>query len=465
MIFLTPVESLRLTLSTAADVDYVASYVDTGTDPLRVSKGSHSTASAVEIVAAPSTGSRLVKSLYICNTSSASNVVTLTVYNGATDYRVCRMTLEPDQTLTMDEAGINVTEIPGSVVVTDSKNKIINGNFNIWQRGTSIATPVAAGTYLADRFKYDKSGAMEHAMSQSTDVPAVSEIAPTAAKSKYSLLLDCTTIDAAIAAGDYTVLYYYMEGFDFLAIAQRTFTLSFWVKATKTGTYCVSFRNSGNDRCYVAEYTVDVTATWEKKTITVPASPSGGTWDYTTGTGLLITWAIAAGSTYHTTANSWITSGPFVATANQVNGVDSTSNDFRLSQIQVELGSQVTPFDVVNFQTEISRCQRYYEKTYALDTPPGSTTDNGPLYAASSGTLNWAVSLNWRFKAKKRIVPTVSPYNPTTGTINEIRNASAGTNLSADASPVGMDGCVIRNLAASTDQNIYLGHAVANADF
>ncbi len=122
------------------------------------------------------------------------------------------------------------------------KNKIINGAFNIWQRGVGPVTATDGGYNAPDRFGYEKTGAMIHSVSRSTDVPAVSTTAgATCGLLNYSLLVDCTTIDGSIAAGDYCYIRQMIEGYNILALAQRTFTLSFWVKATKTGIYCVAF--------------------------------------------------------------------------------------------------------------------------------------------------------------------------------------------------------------------------------
>src|SRR5678816_1821597 len=135
-----------------------------------------------------------------------------------------------------------------------ARNAILNGDFNVCQRGTSF-TSIANNTYAADRWLYGKGGTVVHDISRSTAVPTVAQ---SGRLFNYSLLLDCTTADAAMAAGDIAQILQRIEGYNWLPVAQRIFTISFWVKATKTGTYCVAFLNSGTDRSYVAEYTVNV---------------------------------------------------------------------------------------------------------------------------------------------------------------------------------------------------------------
>ena len=55
----------------------------------------------------------------------------------------------------------------------------------------------------------------------------------------------------------------------------KNVTVSFWIKSTKTGTYCFSLNQPDGSRVYVKEYTVDASNTWEKKIITIPGDASG----------------------------------------------------------------------------------------------------------------------------------------------------------------------------------------------
>jgi hypothetical protein len=236
------------------------------------------------------------------------------------------------------------------------KNAIINGCMSVWQRTTSYAS-INNGQYVADRWKYNLGGTTAvHGASRSTDVPS---LALAGRLFNYSALLDCTTADAAIAAADFISLEQKIEGYNWLPLAQRACVFSFYVKATKTGIYCVSFKNTGNDQCYVAEYTVSASDTWEKKTISLPASPSSGTWDYVNGEGLKVSFVLAAGTNYHGTAGAWTTSN-ILSSANQVNGVDDVANNFRITGVQLEVGSEATEFDGRTIQDELALCQRYY---------------------------------------------------------------------------------------------------------
>jgi hypothetical protein len=124
--------------------------------------------------------------------------------------------------------------------------------------------------------------------------------------------------------------------------------------------HCVGLANSAtSDRSYVKEYTITTANTWEYKTITVSGGLiTSGTWDWTNGIGLRLRFTLAAGTTFHTTADAWQT-GDFFATANQVNVMDNTSNDFFLTGVQLEPGPVATPFEQRPIGTELALCKRY----------------------------------------------------------------------------------------------------------
>lgn len=319
---------------------------------------------------------------------------------------------------------------PGVVTGGIAKNAIIGGDFstNPWQRGTSFVS-CANGTYTADRWRYDKSGAMVHDVSKSASAPTVAQAGRL---TNHCLLVDCTTADAAIAAGDYCYMMQRVEGYNFLPLAQRAMTLGFWHAHTKTGTYCCALVNAGGDRTYVFEYTQAVADTWEFMPWPVAASPSAGTWDYTSGIGLQVIFTIAAGTTYHTAANAWQV-GNFLATANQVNACDNVANNFRLALVQLEPGSVATECEAPSFQQVLALSQRYFWKTFAIGTAPaqnvGILSGEHIMAAVVAGTsTNNATGP--RFPVRMRVAPTVTTYNPAAANA-QARNISDAADCSA----------------------------------
>lgn len=264
------------------------------------------------------------------------------------------------------------------------KNGILNGIPLVWQDGTSF-TSIASGVYVADNWRYNKSGTMVHDASQnSTYVPSV---AAAGVKVPYAVYTICTTADASIAAGDYALLASFIEGYPWLRYAQQEFTLSGYLTATKTGIYCVALQNSGTDRSYVFEVNIAAADTPTFFSKTIPASPTGGTWYYDYRTGLRVTFIIAAGSTYQTTADAWQT-GDYFATANQVNGCDAINNKFAVTGLRIDPGPIVGAWhpDDLDYSKVLDGCKYFYRLhggLAAYEHLPGSHRPNGATNAIS----------------------------------------------------------------------------------
>lgn len=263
--------------------------------------------------------------------------------------------------LTTADLGVSVqayspllSSISAGTTALSFRNKIINGKMDVRQRG-DVFLPVTANTYTLDRWVY---GAVSTSavlnLAANTDAPSSGEF-------RVSLRTEVTTADASIASGDIVHISQYIEGYNVRELIGKSFTLSFWARSAKAGTHCVSFRNSGSDRSYVSEYQINTINTWEYKTVTVPAGLiTAGTWDWTNGSGIRVGWALAAGSTYQTTKDTWQI-GNYLSTANQVNCLDTIGNIFAITGVQLEAGSVATPFEHRPIGTELALCQRYFQ--------------------------------------------------------------------------------------------------------
>lgn len=325
----------------------------------------------------------------------------------------------PDKTAPVgaDEVGVwnSVTGLLNRVSLTNlgatiapNLNLIQGGDFttNPWQRGTSFTAP-AGDTHLSDRFKMSyMTSAVINAL-RTADAPTATQAG---VHSAHCLHIDVTTADTSIDAGDYFLLRQYVEGFNvaplgFGQAGTRYATLSFWHKHTKTGTYCVAFNNGTSTRSYVSEYTQAVANTWEKASITIPVDTTG-TWLYDTGKGLAVVFVLACGSTYQTAANTWA-AGAYFSTANQVNALDSTANDFKIALVQLEAGTTATQFEHRTAGQELALCQRYYYRI--------SAGDGLPLCNIYSVVTNGTARGINTFHVSMRIAPTALEQSGTAG--------------------------------------------------
>lgn len=285
--------------------------------------------------------------------------------------------------------------VSASALSVGFKNKIHNGKFDISQRGTTLSG-FATGSYLLDRWAVGFVSGMAATMTQAADGPANGEF-------QNSLRFAVTTADAAIAAADYCSVFQSIEGFNVRDLVGKPFVLSFRVRSAKTGVHCVQFRNSAGDRSFIAEYTVSTANTWETKFVTVPDGlPSSGTWDFATGVGLHVIFALAAGTNFQGASGAWLTSN-LLATSNQVNCLDTVGNIFAITGVQLEPGLVPTAFEHRPYSAELALCQRYYE----IGSEPYSYFGGMASITAGYGEVRYQVAkriatsnialINWQY--------------------------------------------------------------------
>jgi len=253
------------------------------------------------------------------------------------------------------------------------KNLIINGDFRIFQRASS-STAVGNGTYsTADRFKtnFSNDGAA------TTQQHTLSDADRATTGHSFAWQWDCGTADGTIASNQSAYFRHFIEaqncsGLAYGSSAAKTLTLSFWVKSAKTGTYsCTVEKDDSTKYLLPLEYAISSADTWEHKTLVI--SPTAGSTSLITGSagdiaqdngkGITLYWWLAAGSDITGgTNNTWGSNTDNLTTTNQVNWLDSTSNDFYITGIQLEVGSTATDFEHLPHDVQLARCQRYYQQ-------------------------------------------------------------------------------------------------------
>ena len=286
------------------------------------------------------------------------------------------------------------------------KNIIINGDMSIAQRATSTASITSTGYHTVDRFQTQISSLGTWTQSQSTDVPTGQGFAT-------SLKMDCTTADASPSAGDELQIRTRFEGqmLQYLkkgtSSAEST-TLSFWVKSNKTGTYIAELFDADNTRHINKSYTISSADTWEKKTITF-AGDTTGTLGNDNAVSLIVDFWLGAGSNYTSGSlqTSWGSNTAANRAVGQVNLADSTSNEWYVTGVQLEVGTAASDFEFLPIDVNLQRCYRYY---FTYDV--GTTISNGSLATSTdSYRANWNI-----FPVSMRAAPTISSVTYSAGT-------------------------------------------------
>lgn len=302
-----------------------------------------------------------------------------------------------------------------------NENYILNGNFDFWQRGRS-ASDMEYRTYLADRFSYYRQGNSRHTMEQKDAMIPTSwlesgDVSP----AQKCLKITTTSVHRPGSGGiDYSGLQYHVEGYDWRRLfASGSMTLSFWTKSNVVGKYSVTFRNKNWTRSYASTYTITQADTWQKVIMTVPtpiwdsAAWAGG---WHNEAGLRIWWGMSSTPTYlapEALENTWQEAN-LLGIEGQVNCGANVGDYWYLGQVKLEEGTVWTPYRQMNFEEEITKLERYYEKSYLLGDVPGTVSWMG-CRTVDDWIISPTAHFNMPFRTRKNNIPTVTAYNPSTG--------------------------------------------------
>jgi hypothetical protein len=319
---------------------------------------------------------------------------------------------------------------------TGFKNRIINGDMVIAQRGTSFSFATGGGAtfYGADRFRtfnYQWSAGSNPTVSNDTTV------FPTGFRNSYKYATGATGL--TFSTGGYQQIEQAIEGFNIADCYTGSIIISFWVRSSTAGQYNICLANSLSsfERYSTRNYTINSANTWEYKTITVDLSAgiaSGGTWNTTNGTGLGLMFMLGAHSdrTGNTALNTWSTGGSpgyQFQTTGSVNLATIANSTFYITGVQVEKGTVATSFDYLPYTTELALCQRYFSLAYS---------------STGYSTGSTSVQTNFSFPVTMRATPTITISGTvrfTDGVANyQTTSNPASTFWSAYGGPVNLGG-------------------------
>jgi len=226
-----------------------------------------------------------------------------------------------DETITLPAGNQTVATQSQVNGLGGRKNLIINGGFDVWQRGTSFT---ATSVYSADRWKAQFGGNQGTVAQETTSLPS---------GSRYGLKMTATATDAS----GWSQMGQQIEYKNFYQAVGQTVTISFYGKAHNT--------NSGSTNITVRTRT---NTTEDTSTIFSGA----GT---TTAVTLTTSWVkYTVTRTIPSDSKAW--SIEFVM------GAFTNGDGYTISQVQLELGSVATDFEHRSYGEELALCQRYYQR-------------------------------------------------------------------------------------------------------
>lgn len=320
---------------------------------------------------------------------------------------------------------------------TSNRNKIINGDFKIWQRGTSFTSPSFAD-YTADRWRNNNYNVAPttYSISRQTFTPGAAPVAGYEGEFFYR-----STITTVGSNTEYDTCFQRIE--DVRTLAGQTVTLSFWAKSDSTRTTRATveqnFGSGGSANASGLSFTdgaFTTTTSWQRFTFSFTLPSLSGK---TIGTSSYVFLGFRQASASGSVLDIW--------------------------GVQLEAGAVATPFEIEDISTTLAKCQRYFVKTFSQGvTPASALTAEGALWQGKS----YAASVNtyfvtWHFPVEMRAAPTTvttySPFSAGSGWYDE-----AGAIITATPGSIGTRGLYIANSAASAANRYAVIHATASAE-
>jgi len=328
---------------------------------------------------------------------------------------------------------------PSALGRPSTRNLILEGDFttNQWNFGTTF-TAAADATLIADQWAWAQSGAGVVTIAKTAD-------APTAAQAgmftQHCLDVAVTTADASITNPDYYGIKHTVNArrSSFLGFGQAgglPITISFWVKSSVIGNYFVAVENSALNRSFNTQYTIYTADTWEKKFVTVFADASG-TWQYSSGAGLILFFTLASSDTYLFTPDTWNATDARVGNVTRANAVGTIGNHFKLALVQAEEGvgppsvyqrreppqfsDGLGVLPVANGGTGIANAS-IVSPTIFTRAAPVAPQNSGDTNDSSSGSgsyraYNLTASVPASFMVANRVLKVTAAFRITTGTV------------------------------------------------
>lgn len=340
--------------------------------------------------------------------------------------------------LAADQIQSSVTGVSlGAGNATRFKNKIINGDFKINQRGFS-GTP-GSDEYTLDRWFSSRSQASKYTVSQNAG-----SVTPPAGFINY---LGVTSSSAySVAAGDFFGQAQRIEGLncadlDFGKSTAKTITISFWVYSSLTGAFGASISNSAGNRFYPFSYTINSANTWEQKSVTI-AGDTSGTWLTTNGVGMMLYFSLGMGSNFSGTANAWTSSAIYQPTGS-TSVVGTNGATWYITGVQLEVGSIATGFEYVDYGTQLSMCQRYYWRSI----PVGSALYS--VYGSGRGGGGNGAFCYVKTPVTMRTTPTINQSNTGVNTPTQI-SVTGINGIYPTTNAVGVDLATASSISGGT---------------
>ncbi len=266
------------------------------------------------------------------------------------------------------DANVTKAKIAGGSALI-GRNLLDNGDMLVQQRGSLTGLGGSTAYSTMDRWEVRSSGSPQGRVSTSSSSASKANSILLEGH-RFTLEIDCTTAESAVAAGEFIIITQKIEAQNLQHLlfgsegSQQALSLRFGFRSPKSGTHCVALYSADGNRSIIKEFTVAAADTLEIIKIENIPGDALGTINNDTGEGLRVAFPLICGSSYQASADAWA-GGEDYATSNQQNLLDNTANNIYIAGVQLEVGSVCTDFEFELQSVTMAKCQRYFNRITA----------------------------------------------------------------------------------------------------
>lgn len=289
--------------------------------------------------------------------------------------------------------GTQFQMISPALGAVSGRNRIINGNCNIAQRGSLVLSTGVSGYGGPDRFNCTNGNSAGGQFTQSLGSITYNGVTKNAV---------VQTVNTAVASLTGTNFWYgigqSIEGTNCYDLLGQPVAISFIFNTNVTGTYSVVLRDGNLSNSYVATFSATANTPVKVK-IPVAVLPTYLSIPNTNAAGLIVTVGSLNQGSYQTSSlNAW-GAGNFLMASGSVNWGANTNNFIAVTELQLEAGSVSMPYEEIDFGRQLQQCYRYYNAWQGSTPPMRGVTITASATASRMGCA---------FPVAMRAIPTLA---------------------------------------------------------
>ena len=271
------------------------------------------------------------------------------------------------------------------------RNRIINGDMSINQRGFTTLTAAPGTSYFVDRFLTYNGSTVSTTLCNNQ---LTTNDTPYQYGHRYTYKnIPNINITSGFIENVQNIEGYNIQDFNWGQTYGSSITVSFWSRSYGISNLGVAIRNDACSYSYTTNVPVSANSVWQYNTVTIPPPPviSAGTWDKINSLnarGLILDIGSYGYSALISGGTGWY-SGNFIASSITTPWINTSGNYVEFTGVQLEKGTIATPFEFRPYTTELALCQRYL----TMIKPPGATNQRIGVGVGTGGSVNVLCSL------------------------------------------------------------------------